>query len=210
MARTCTICQHPDREAIDKALLAGKLSNRRIAAQCDVSEIALRRHVAAGHIPKQLAKAQEANEVAKADTLLAQVGALRDKALAILDKAERAGDLKTALQGVREAKGCLELLARLQGQLLEQQAIHLKIEQVYDIVTKIRHPEQLDALDDEELDTLSDYVRATGLGDPMTVAEVEALTDEELALTKLSDEEYEKLRNVARKRLSRTPQKALS
>lgn len=51
MARTCTICAHPDREAIDKALLEGKLSNRRIAAQCAVTENALRRPALAGQPP---------------------------------------------------------------------------------------------------------------------------------------------------------------
>jgi len=47
--------------------------------------------------------------------------------LSILAKAEQAGDLRTALQGVREAKGCLELLARLQGELQEQATVNILI-----------------------------------------------------------------------------------
>jgi len=52
---------------------------------------------------------------------------LRDRALSILTKAEQAGDLKTALQGIREARGCLELLARLQGELQEGTTINILV-----------------------------------------------------------------------------------
>ena len=78
-------------------------------------------------MPSKLVKAQEAREVAKADSLLDQVTELRDKALAILAKAEKAGELRTALQGVREAKGCLELLARLQGELQGRTTVNILI-----------------------------------------------------------------------------------
>jgi hypothetical protein len=70
---------------------------------------------------------REAQEVTKADSLLDQVIELRDKALSILAKAERAGELRTALQGVREAKGCLELLARLQGELQERTTVNVLV-----------------------------------------------------------------------------------
>ena len=70
-------------------------------------------------------KAQEIQEVAEADNLHTQVTLLRDKALSILNKAEQAGDLKTALQGIRETKGCLELLAKLQGELQERTEINI-------------------------------------------------------------------------------------
>lgn len=120
MARTCTICQHPDREAIDNALLEGKLSNRRIAAQCAVTENALRRHVAAGHLPKHLAKAQEAGEVAKADTLLARLKALNAETRAILSEARAGQDNALALKAIARCEKQLELEARLLGELHEQ------------------------------------------------------------------------------------------
>ena len=65
-------------------------------------------------------KAQQAREVAQADSLLDQVRSLQAKALGILDKAEKAGDLRTALAGVREARGCLELLAEMEGKISRQ------------------------------------------------------------------------------------------
>lgn len=124
MPRKCTICEHPQVEEINKALLDGN-ALRNIAKQYSVSATSLYRHKQ--HIPTTLAKAQEAQEVAKADTLLDQVIELRDKALDILTKAEQAGDLKTALQGIKEARGCLELLAKLQGELQEGTTINILV-----------------------------------------------------------------------------------
>lgn len=43
MSRRCTICTHPDRQAIDQRLVAGDVY-RRIATDSGVSESALRRH----------------------------------------------------------------------------------------------------------------------------------------------------------------------
>jgi hypothetical protein len=124
MPRKCSICEHEKVEEINKALLEG-VSLRDLAGRYSVSKTALHRHKE--HIPANLTKAKEAQEVTKADSLLDQVIELRDKALSILAKAEQAGDLRTALQGVREAKGCLELLARLQGELQEQATVNILI-----------------------------------------------------------------------------------
>ena len=97
--------------------------NRRLADQYAVTEQAIRRHKAE-HLPAHLVKAQRAHEVAGADALLQEVRALRSKAFSLLLAAEKSGDLKTALLGVREARGCLALLAKLQGQLDERPAVY--------------------------------------------------------------------------------------
>ena len=125
MPRKCTVCEHEKVEEINRLLLEG-VSLRDLAGRYSVSKTALHRHKES-HLPAELTKAREAREIAKADSLLDQVTELRDKALSILDKAEQAGDLRTALQGVREAKGCLELLARLQGELQEQATVNVLI-----------------------------------------------------------------------------------
>ncbi len=65
----------------------------------------------------KLSLAYQAEQVSKADDLLSQVRALHTKALSILATAETAGELRTALSGVREARGCLELEAKLRGEL---------------------------------------------------------------------------------------------
>jgi uncharacterized protein YjgD (DUF1641 family) len=71
--------------------------------------------------------AQAAEEVAQADTLLEQVGDLQERALDILDKAEEAGELRTALGAIREARGNLELLAKLLGELDERPVTNILV-----------------------------------------------------------------------------------
>jgi len=123
--RSCLICQHPDRESIDKAL-ARQTSNRELARIYSLSESAVRRHKG-NHLPAKLAKAHEAEEVAHADDLLRQVRALQSKTLSILLRAEGAGDLRTALSAVREARSNLELLAKLSGELDERPVVNLNV-----------------------------------------------------------------------------------
>jgi hypothetical protein len=123
MPRTCTVCAHPDREAIDRALVACE-PFRNIAERFGTSATALFRHKAE-HLPAALAKAQEAAEVASADDLVAQLRGLHAKTLGILAKAEKVGELRTALAAIREARGNLELLAELLHELDRRPQINL-------------------------------------------------------------------------------------
>lgn len=125
MPRVCTICNHQERAAINAALLAGE-PFRHIAARYGTSTGALQRHKDE-HMPLALVKAKEAEEIAEADDLLGQVRALQGRALTILDKAEAAGDLRTALTAIREARGNLELLARLLGELQEGATVNVLV-----------------------------------------------------------------------------------
>lgn len=125
MPRKCTICEHDHVEAINEEIIKGT-SFRDIALRYNVNFMAVSRHKEK-HIPAGLLLAQEAKVVAQADTLLSQVKDLQTKAWSLLQQAERAGDLRTALQGVREAKGCLELLAKLQGELAQEGTINITL-----------------------------------------------------------------------------------
>lgn len=116
MSRTCSVCSHRDRHAIDAALVAGTPSLRELGAQYGLGPTALYRHQQ-GHLPPHLVKAAAAEEASDADMLLGQCRGLYAKSVGILKSAEAAGDLRTALSGIREARGCLELLAKLLGQL---------------------------------------------------------------------------------------------
>ncbi len=119
MPRTCTICVHPERQAIDAALLAGT-PIRGIARTFRVSEDALSRHKE--HVAPALAKAHEAAEVAKADDLLARVQGLVREADAILREARGEGegrDPHLALKAIDRLTKLTELFARLAGELRE-------------------------------------------------------------------------------------------
>lgn len=118
----CTVCTHPKTPAIDRALATRAGSYRTIARQHGVSRDALGRHLHE-HLPQTLAKGHEAREVARADELLTQVRALQHKTLSLLLRAESAGDLRTALSGIREARSNIELLARLAGQIQEHPVV---------------------------------------------------------------------------------------
>jgi hypothetical protein len=125
MPRTCTICAHDKRPAIDEALVARK-PFRTIADQYSVSKTALIRHHD-DHLPTALVKAQAAREAADADALLAQVVDLRDKAFGIFDKAEGSDDLRAAVGAIREARGCVELLAKLAGELKDAPTVNIVV-----------------------------------------------------------------------------------
>ncbi|MDA2918729.1 hypothetical protein MYX76_04435 [Desulfobacterota bacterium AH_259_B03_O07] len=125
MPRICSICQHSNREKINRLLVEGEIF-RKIAENFSLSITSLHRHKTE-HLPGNLTKAKEAQEIAKADSLLEQVKSLQNRALNILSQAEETGDLRTALGAIREARGNLELLAKLLGELNESQTVNILV-----------------------------------------------------------------------------------
>lgn len=125
MPRRCTVCDHPQREEIDRQLVCGQ-AYRKIADQFSLSFGSIARHKES-HIPDALVKAQDAGEVAQADDLLGQVKALQDEAQSILTEARAAGDLKTSLMGISRALSCLELLFKVEGRLQDQQSVTVSV-----------------------------------------------------------------------------------
>ena len=66
--------------------------------------------------------------MSKAGDLLDHVLSLHRRAESLLEEAERNGLLETAIRAIREARGCLELLAKLQGALRENQVNIVNVE----------------------------------------------------------------------------------
>jgi hypothetical protein len=125
MPRSCTVCEHLEKDTIDRELV-GSASNRSVASLYDVSEAAVRRHKA-NHLPAKLIMAEKAAEVVEADNLLDQVRGLQSRAYGILDRAEETGALRTALTAIREARGNLELLAKLLGEFDERPVVNVLV-----------------------------------------------------------------------------------
>lgn len=119
----CSVCTHPACAAVDEALAAGT-ALAALSRTYGLSSDALARHKAR-HLPTTMAQATQAAEVLRADDLLQQARDLQSKALSILDQAEEAGDLRTAVAANREARGCLELLARLLGEIDNRPQVNL-------------------------------------------------------------------------------------
>lgn len=125
MPQPGTIATHPDRAAIDAAIVAG-VPNRRIATQYGLSEGAVRRYKADG-LPATLVKAKDAEEATHGDDLLAQLATLQADARRIGARAEGEGDLRTALAAVRELVRMIELLAEMQGELNRAPQINITL-----------------------------------------------------------------------------------
>jgi hypothetical protein len=126
MPRRCTVCDHPARAEIDRASAGGTESNRSVAARLGLTPAAVHRHARA-HVATELRRARDAADVARADSLLDEVRGLQARTLRILASAEAAGDAATALRAVREARGGLELLAKLLGELDEAPTVNVSV-----------------------------------------------------------------------------------
>ena len=156
MPRTCTLCVHPDRAAIDAALLEGG-AYRDVAGQWGVSKSAVERHKR-DHLATAIVKARDSAEAAHGDNLLAKVGKLSKHAESMYAEAERIlrralrdRDHDTALEAIRTAAGTMREAAALRaaGESLRGRRRHdepgradLLRDQVFDVI--MRHVPEAD------------------------------------------------------------------
>jgi len=89
--------------------------------------------IKAGEVEAVKAETREgmAARLENAVSFLDQLAMLRQKAADILETAEEAGDLKTALMGIKEARACIEVLARIEGKLSDSPQINLQQVNIY-------------------------------------------------------------------------------
>ena len=87
MPRVCTVCTHPDRPAIDMALVNHR-PYRNIAAQFRLSPSALVRHHDE-HLPATLAKAHAADETAAALDVMAELRRCFERVNLLFDACDR-------------------------------------------------------------------------------------------------------------------------
>jgi hypothetical protein len=127
--RVCSICSHPQRPEIDRALLASE-PERAIAGRYGVSRAALGRHRA------HIAAAVQAQQAMTVERLLCDLADLQQRALALLAKAEDAGDLRAALAAVREVRGVIETGAKL----IETSELRKRVEDLERIVSERSTP----------------------------------------------------------------------
>ena len=129
MPRSCTICSHPSRDAIEDAFIAGT-PKRRIASHYGVSERAVRYHTRE-HLPALLALARDAERAARADSLLDRIEILQSRTLAILEVTEETGEHRTALAAIREARSNLELIGEVTRELNRAPTLNLSLHPEY-------------------------------------------------------------------------------
>lgn len=122
MGRTCSVCGHQDRAAIDAALVSGA-PLRDIALQNGVGHMALQRHKE--HIPAAITQAAEAKAEAQALDVVKQLKAINATAVAILAEARALGDRDTALKAMDRIHRQIELQAKLLGDIQEGTTVNI-------------------------------------------------------------------------------------
>jgi hypothetical protein len=122
--RTCTICNHPERAAIDAALVDGT-SLRTIAGQSGTNKSALDRH--RKHLAPALTQAKQAERVTEATSLLSRVERIMGRVETICEAATRERDWLPAIAASRELRSCLELLGKLSGELQSGTQVGIQI-----------------------------------------------------------------------------------
>jgi hypothetical protein len=123
MPRTCTVCTHPERVAVDQALVAGR-AYRDIAGQFSVSRSALDRH-RAEHLSPAVQKARQATEAEHALDITKQLRAINGVSLSILDEARRSNNPVVALKAIDRVQRQIELQAKLLGELDERPQVNV-------------------------------------------------------------------------------------
>jgi hypothetical protein len=103
----CRACRHPDRQAIDLAIVAGQ-SKREIAAKYGLSPSSVQRHRETC-VPKDLVEAERNKRFARGEYVLAASCALDRDARAIYLAALNSGKSNVALSAVSERRRILAL-----------------------------------------------------------------------------------------------------
>ncbi|MDQ7822055.1 MAG: hypothetical protein RDV48_04590 [Candidatus Eremiobacteraeota bacterium] len=140
MAKRCPVCDHTESEAINKALI-NNTPLHTITHLYTLALDSLKWHKRK-HLPELLSKAEEAKaasalamaevvqekeamETGQADSLMGQLKEIISRTERIYGKAEEAGDLRTALQAIKESRENLTLLGKLIGQIQDGLTINL-------------------------------------------------------------------------------------
>jgi hypothetical protein len=110
--RTCTICFHKKRSAIDASLVDGE-PIRAIASRFSVGRASLQRHQR-DHLADYLSKARELQESEGANNLVARLRKIHAETLGILNRAKKSRDWGMALRAINR----LEHQISLEGELL--------------------------------------------------------------------------------------------
>lgn len=151
MANICKVCNHPEVDKINQALISGA-SLRDIAGQFSLSKSSISRHKA-NCLPASLVQAKKADDILSADDLIDKIDKFLKRAEAILNRND-GNDDRVALMAIREANRSLELLGKLKGQIDQAPKIAILInspewEKVRAVITKSLedYPEALEAVD---------------------------------------------------------------
>jgi len=125
MGRVCTICTHPERDAIDAALASGTAYSV-VARQFEVGPESVRRHHGA-HLSPALAAMEAAQQETDSATALDRVTRLIGRVERVLDAAESEGKSGGVLSAAAQLRPLIELLAKLTHELDDRPQVTLNL-----------------------------------------------------------------------------------
>jgi len=129
MPMTCSVCSHPERNAIDAALTAPGESKRGIARRFALGDDAVRRHTA-NHLTPELRRRVDLAEASRLDGYIAGLEGLERQAERRGKAAEEKGDIRTALAAQHEQRETLLSKAKLLG-VGARETIDLQVSEVH-------------------------------------------------------------------------------
>jgi hypothetical protein len=112
MSRLCSVCQHPQREAIDLALALHDGGYRDIARRFHSSRSSLCRHERKC-LRSSWGEARKVNAMLRADTLLEELGAWHARMLDQYDHADAAGNITAAVATAKVGIQAIESFSRI-------------------------------------------------------------------------------------------------
>ncbi|MGV8125847.1 MAG: hypothetical protein ACP5PV_01375 [Methanothrix sp.] len=128
MPKSCTICEDPRRDEFDRrARIEDNIA--KIAQDFALSYDAFYRHVKANHHIREVTAKPTASELTTSEEIYKEIVIWHKEARDLQQKAKSDGDIKTALLGLEKALKCLELMAKINGQIQEQN-ININLQQV--------------------------------------------------------------------------------
>lgn len=128
MSRLCTVCEHPKRQEIDRALVEGTPAFR-IAKKHTLARSSVQRHKDE-HLTEKLAKAatiREGREALEAVDLICVAREMLTKLQQLAENAEAKDDIRGAVAAIGKIPDFLRILGEIEGQLRAHGSINVAI-----------------------------------------------------------------------------------
>ena len=108
---SCTVCHHPQRQAIDRALLSRSATLAQLSQQHDLSQSALHRHKQ--HLLKKMLQTQNRFQDILREGSLFILNTLLELVMRAAQTAGAEGNSRLVLQAARQGAGILKFMAKL-------------------------------------------------------------------------------------------------
>ena len=122
---SCTICNHPQRQKIDQALIAGSATLAALSQEYGLSTSALHRHKA--HLQAKVSRAQDQLQDNLRQGCLFWLSQALEMTMQTAQAAQAEGNVKIVLQAVSQGTRLIKIILK--------QDLHLDDRLVYEILT---------------------------------------------------------------------------